>query len=115
MTLYDNFIILAERLIREKGREITLINRQIGGYDPITNTINDGSDTTRTVRAVFTEYGAKEIDGQIIQRGDKRCLIAGEVNASEVVRDGDNDYTIVNIEQVMPGEELIISKVQVRR
>jgi hypothetical protein len=115
MTTYGNFIILAERLIREKGRDITLINRQIGGYDPITNTINDGFDTTRTVKAVFTEYSAKEIDGQIIQRGDKRCLIAGEVSASEIVQDGDSQYTIVNIEQVMPGEELILSKVQVRR
>jgi hypothetical protein len=112
---YDRFAQLALNQIADKGRDITLLSRQRGGYNPLTNTMADASDTTRTVKAVFTDYKAKEIDGTVIKTGDKRCLIAGAVDGKEILIDGADQYAIINIEAVQPGDTLILSKVQVRR
>ncbi|MBX0289720.1 hypothetical protein K3G63_04685 [Hymenobacter sp. HSC-4F20] len=112
---YDRFTQLALNQIAEKGRDITLLNKQLGAYDPLTNTMTDATDTTRTVRAVFTSYKAKDIDGTVIKQGDKRCLIADAVDGKEIIVDGADQYAIVNVEAVQPGDTLILSKVQVRR
>lgn len=112
---YDRFARLALKQIADKGRDITLLNNQRGTYNPLTNTMSDGADTTRTVRAVFNAYKAKDIDGEIIRQGDKQCLIAGAVGAREIIVDGADQYAIVSIEVVQPGDTLILSKVQVRR
>lgn len=113
--LYDDFADTAEELIAEFGRDIVLLNRQRGGYNPRTNTMSDGVDTSRTVKAVFRDYKAKDIDGTVIQTGDKLCLIAGAVDGDEIVMDGADQYAIISIEAVQPGNTLILSKVQVRR
>ncbi|MGI4886104.1 MAG: hypothetical protein ACRYFR_14200 [Janthinobacterium lividum] len=113
--LYDDFADTAEELIAEFGRDITLLNRQNGGFDFAANRVIDGTDTMRTVRAVFTDYKAKDIDGTVIRQGDKLCLVAGAVDAREILMDGTDQYAIISIEAVQPGDTLILSKVQVRR
>ncbi|TGE04631.1 hypothetical protein [Hymenobacter fodinae] len=112
---YNDFVTDAQEMIAEFGRDITLLNRQLGAYDPRTHTMADAVDTSRTVKAVFTDYKDSEIDGEIIRRGDKRCLVAGAVSPKEIIVDGDDQYAIVTIEVVQPGDTLILSKVQVRR
>lgn len=112
---YDDFVTDAQEMIAEFGRDIILLNRQRGGYDPRTNTMSDAADTSRTVRAVFTDYKAKDIDGTVIKTGDKLCLIAGAVDGKEIIVDGVDQYAIKNVEAVQPGDTLILSKVQVRR
>lgn len=112
---YDDFVNDAQEMIAEFGRDIVLLNRQRGAYNPRTNTMSDGTDTRRTVKAVFRDYKAKDIDGTVIQTGDKLCLIAGAVDGDEIVVDGADQYAIKNVEAVQPGDTLILSKVQVRR
>ena len=112
---YDDVYQSALEAINETGRNVTLTKNNVSNFDPLTNSFTDGADTSRTVKAVFTNYKAQDVDGQIIRRGDKKCLIAGEVSRDEVLTDGTDQYNIVNIETVQPGDTIIMSKLQVRR
>lgn len=113
---YEEEVATAQELIAEAGRDVILLNKQLGTFNPNTNTVDDSVDTLRTVKAVFTLYQDKEVDGTIIQRGDKRCLVAGAINPGEtVIKDGARQYQIVDVQAVQPGETVILSKLQVRR
>jgi hypothetical protein len=112
---YDTFTQLAIDQINNFGRNVVLIDRQASAYDPITNTITQPDETVRTVKAVFTEYKTDDIDGTVIQRGDKLCLIAGDVDQGLILKDGLDEYKIVSNAVVQPGDVVILSKLQVRR
>ncbi|MCE6993057.1 hypothetical protein [Dyadobacter sp. CY323] len=109
---------MAIKQINDKGRTVTLRSKLSGTYDPIAGTITSDTDTNRSLKAVFTEYKSMEIDGSIIVRGDKQVLIADvsePPDANDILIDGTDEYSIINIGAIQPGDLPILYKLQVRR
>lgn len=115
---YDRFVSLAINQINDKGRIVTLRSKLAGTYDPIAGEITDGSNSDRSPKALFTEYAAKHVDGTIIQQGDKQVLIADVTAApdnNDILIDGTDEYAIVHVGAVQPGDTPVLYKLQVRR
>ena len=74
--------------------------------------------TTQALKALFTEYAAKYIDGTIIQQGDKQVLIADIAAApdnDDILIDGTDEYSIIHVGAIQPGDTPILYKLRVRR
>lgn len=115
MTFYDDMAQTAQEMINEFGRDITR-HRPGGSYDPGTD-INTDSGIDFSVKAVFTEFKQSEIDGTIIVRGDKKALISSVTAPvmNDLLIDGAEQYRIVNVETIKPGDTEILYKAQVRK
>lgn len=74
-------------LLREHGYDLTFRrpgNR--GAYNPATGEVSGGSNADETVQAVFVEYTARDIDGVLVQRGDRKALIAATYNGAALTK-----------------------------
>ena len=60
-------------LLNQHGKDITLNSISIGTYNPITGLSN--ASTPYTVKAYFFDYRDNMIDGDSIQKGDRRVAI----------------------------------------
>lgn len=102
----------ARSAILDSGREMTL-RRLVDSGDPWnpTQTTQDA-----TVVGVVTIYKTGEIDGTLIQRGDRKILLAAEVAPTPADRivDGGTEFAVVNVEAIAPGPEVLLFKVQAR-
>lgn len=99
--------------IAEAGRVVDLVSYVNTGpsYDPVMTPV-----ILPDIMAVEKAFKSFEIDGTLVKTGDKRFLIAGdtEPTVNMELHDGGKKYAIKNIEQVKPGDTLILSKVQAR-
>ena len=128
---YTAFRELAERLIEENGRTITLVRQdQDNPTDPAkpwrSSTPED--EVTVDVLGVFTEYDKEVVDGEIIKRGDKLVWVAAKsvedeltgtqnvkIEDYDAIRDGTVRWKIVEANLIEPGDQRIVYAVQVRQ
>lgn len=121
MSLYENLARTALQQIAGKGRSVTIKSPgSAQAYDPDTDTFTAGTDGTASVKAIFTDFAKKDIDGEQILRTDKRVLIAASALATEPsttdkLVDGSDEYRIIKVDVVKPGDTSILYAVQVRR
>lgn len=102
------------------GRLVDLIYQEQGDYKPQTDTFNNQHANTAVVRAVLSDFQASQIDGTIIRREDKKALVAADglkyvPSTSDLIIDGEIQYTIVNVETIAPGDVVLVYKLQLRR
>lgn len=131
MVDYVAFQLLAERLINENGRPLTLQREdQVNAADPaepwrapaITEQV------TLAVVGVFIEYEKEDFDGSLIRRGDKRVLVAAKdtedvqtgnenikVEDFDTLLDGTVVWKIITVETIEPGSLRIMYDIQVRK
>jgi len=102
---------VGRRLIARHGRNIDLVTTINTGskYDP------DQSTDVTTAKGVQTKIAAKHIDGNNIQSNDRMYLF----DADTVIKNGmtirdDGDLKVIKVEQIKPGETVVLYKVQVR-
>ena len=112
--------ITSQKIIERYGRSVVLRRNNEGTYNPATDTITGASTTDVSVIAVFTDFEQDEIDGTLIVRGDKKAVIAaGSLNSppenNDILIDGSDQYRIVQLMAVQPGDTALIYKVQVRK
>jgi hypothetical protein len=70
-------------LLREHGYNITFRRPSNGGtYNPATGAVSGGSNADETVRCVFVNYTARDLDGTLVQRGDRKAIIAATYNGA---------------------------------
>lgn len=115
---YDSLVTTALEQIADKGRTVTLRSVGEGAFNPATMTFTGGANSDRSVKAVFTSFKTAEIDGSIILQGDKKVLIAdieSRPDNTDILVDGDDEYKILNVETVQPGDTPLLYKLQVRR
>ncbi len=127
---YTSFQNLAERLIEENGRTISLVRRdQANPTDPAKpwRGSTEADEITVVVKGVFVEYEKMDFDGSLVRRGDKRVLIAAksvtdESNASNLkiedydhVLDAGVRWKIITAELIEPGPLRIMYDLQVRQ
>lgn len=116
---YSSLAATALRQIADKGRNVTLRRDAAGTYNPASDTFTAGDEDNETVKAVITDYHDRQIDGEIIMRGDRRAIIAASgltaPDKGDVIVDGSDQYRIINIETVKPGDTALLYKLQVRK
>lgn len=121
MTLDARFRSLARKMTGKYGKAITLRKTE-STYDPATGQTTE----TTTDYAVKTEppqpYEQRYIDGQLIQTGDMRLLVAatdpGLTDTPDLewkaLMDGDT-WQIVTIRPIWSGEQVAAYELQTRR
>lgn len=118
---YSRSASTALNQINDKGRTVTV--RTPGEdmvYDPATDTFTPGEDVDTPVKALFTQFAKRDIDGELILQTDKRVLIAASAldaapGTQDKIVDGGTEYQVINTETVQPGDTAILYMVQVRR
>lgn len=111
---------VAKRLIESNGRSVEFRVKPGTLKDAAQPWLGKAAaGSTSSVICVFVDYRASEIDGSIVQREDRRLLVAGESIAFvpstdyEVI-DGAVVWQVVNVQQVQPGSVEIMYDLQVR-
>lgn len=131
MVNYANFRNLAERLIEENGRTLTLLRQDIGNF---TDPAKPWADSTEAgeirfdVLGVVIEFEKEAIDGETVRLGDKQILIAAksvedesgsttniDIEDYDIILDGTVRWTIVQVELIEPGPSRILYEVHVSR
>jgi len=70
-------------LLREHGYDLTFRRPSNGGsYSPATGTVTGGSNADETARVVFLNYTSRDIDGTLVQRGDRKAVMAATYNGT---------------------------------
>lgn len=97
-----NFATRIESIINRLGRDIThrTVTKSGMSFDPTSNIVDV------TIRGVVFDYSTDEIDGSIIQQGDKEFVIstnAVTLKKSALLVDNGVVYTILSFEEVQPG------------
>ncbi len=128
---YANFRTLAERLIEENGRDISLVRRDQG--NPVDSAepwraSTEAATITVVVKGVIIEFETEDFDGTLVRRGDKRVLISDKSVIDEgggatnlIIEDYDHvldagvRWKIINADTIEPGDTRIMYDLQVRK
>ena len=128
---YTNFRLLAERLINENGRSLTLQREDQANFtDPAQpwRTSTTTNKVTLPLLGVFVEYEKEDFDGSLVRRGDKRVLVAAKdtddnrtgteninIEDFDTILDGTEIWKIITVNIVEPGSLRILYDIQVRK
>jgi len=128
---YTNFRTLADRLIGENGRALTLVRRDQANFtDPAKpwRGSTEAATVSTIVTGVFLEFEKEDIDGTLIRRGDKQVLIAAKdvedettgtlsvkVEDFDHILDAGVRWKILKAELIEPGSQRIMYDLQVRQ
>ena len=128
---YTNFQNLAERLVEENGRTLSLVRRDQGNpTDPAKpwRGSTEAAEITVVVKGVFIEFEKEDFDGTLVRRGDKRVLIAAKsvtdeggsasnlkIEDYDHVLDATIRWKIITAELIEPGDLRILFDLQVRQ
>lgn len=116
---YAKMAAVAIAQIADKGRAATLTYKTQGTYSPASDSFAGQSETTQTVKMVITDINKREVDETLIKTGDRIGLLAPD-NLSAVpkvadeVIDDNGVYTIKRIEQIKPGNTILLYKLLLR-
>lgn len=125
---YVAFRLLAERLILENGRDLTIIKVDRGNPVSASEPWRASDNTAEVqipVTGVFVEFEMEDIDGTIVRRGDKRVLVAAidieqankaaeDVENFDKLLDGTVSWKIEHAEIIEPGSLTILYDLHVR-
>lgn len=116
MSFYSKTAADATEAIREFGQTVT-ITHTTGVYDPATGAVSSAG-TTQTGTAVELEYSVSEIDGVLIQRGDKKLLVSVSgitaIEPNDTCTVGGMVCIVKNVKPLSPGGIVLLYEVQVR-
>ena len=131
MVDYASFRLLAERLIEENGRNLSLVRLDQGNpTDPAMpwRGSTDADEITVVVKGVVIEFEKEDFDGTLVRRGDKRVLIADKsvideggtatnlkIEDYDFMLDGLVRWKIMNAELIEPGDTRIMFDLHVRQ
>jgi hypothetical protein len=116
---YSALAATSVRQIRDKGRTVSFIYETQGDYSAEDDEITGNSSDPQNVKMLITNYNQKDIDGTIIQHGDKLGLLAPD-NLERVPATGDRvvdgeTYTVKNVLEIKPGDTALLYKLQLRK
>lgn len=103
---YTGLRAKAGALITSKGKAVTLrvptVTTPVQPYRPVTTYVN------YTAQAVVTEFKADQIDGTLVQSGDRKYLIAAEglgavPSPKHLIVDGSEILEILSVMRTSPG------------
>jgi hypothetical protein len=112
---YSKLAQIALAQIANFGRDVVLKRVMESTYNYTTGTNTGGSTTTETIKAVVTDYELKQIDGTIIQRGDKLYTMAAQGLNAPKTNDFLDDWKILAVDTIQTGDTALLYKCQVRK
>lgn len=128
---YTGFKLLAERLIEENGRALSLVRRDQGNPTDPNKPWRDSTEAaeiTVVVKGVVIEFEKKDFDGSLVRRGDKRILIADksvideggsatnlQIEDYDHILDGTVRWKILDADTIEPGDTRIMFDLHVRQ
>lgn len=112
---------LARKVIRQFGRSCVVVRKGDGFYDH-----SLGRDTRDEIEripchAAITSYGEREIDGTLIQQGDRRALVSRQALGYEptpmadTLIEGGRTWLIVRLSAFSSGSQEAAYELQLRR
>lgn len=111
-------------LLREHGYDLTFRRPSNGGsYNPATGAVSGGSNADETARIVFLSYTARDIDGTLVQRGDRKAVMAATYNGTALTKTpqiddelrGEGDAVrVVSVQTIKSGASILAYICQVR-
>lgn len=114
---YSRPAATAKRLLERFGRGGLLSRSVPGGYDPVTGP-TDPVDLQSACTVALLEFDNRQIDGQLIQAGDRRALIAPDVGFEPVAGDaltvGSEAVQVVKNRPVSPAGVVVLHDCIVR-
>lgn len=133
MVNYTAFRLLAERLINENGRTLTLQREdQVNPVvlaEPWREADPAGANiVSLTVLGVFIEFEKEDFDGSLVRRGDKRVLVAAKdtedvqtgtenikIEDYDTLLDGTEVWKVITVGVIEPGNLRVMYDLQVRK
>ena len=115
---YDAKAALVQNQLKRYGQPITLVRDIAGVFDPITGAVSGGETQRLICSGILTNYQQSLVDGERIQLGDKKLLLAPDnlPLMSDKIEDRHGQrWQIVRIESVSPAGVDLLYKIQVRR
>lgn len=104
------------QLMQDFGSTLTLTRPGAKTYVPATGTVSAPADTTFTARGVFINYTDDNIDGTLVQRGDRRLLLATEgATGTPAVNDVVAGLKVLDVRTIAPNGAPIAWACQVRK
>ncbi|MEX0469914.1 hypothetical protein V6X73_09265 [Spiribacter sp. 390] len=104
----------ADNLLDKFGVTRTFTRETNTGFDPSTGTTTNTTETF-TAAVVWLSFNKDEIDGSLIQEGDARLLISGEVKVGDEVDREGSTWRIVNTNPLYPADTLVYTEAQARQ
>lgn len=122
MVDYVSLAVKARTLIEANGRSLTF---KIVDRDPVDSAKpwrgrDAAQDITFSAKGVVYNYDAADVDGDLVRRGDKRVLVAHnsisgyDFEQVDSFLDGSDNYKVVNVGVVAPGDTYLIYEIQAR-
>ena len=123
-TFYEEMAAMADELLREFGKTLTLQQIAPGQYDPAAGAAVDTvTDFPAAVGALFDyellSAGATFIDARLLAVGDKQCFLSPlgvpEPKAGFKVIDGADVWRVMNVKKVAPAGTAVLYELQLRK
>lgn len=112
-------------LLREHGYNLTFRRPNNGGsYNAATGAITGGTNADEMARVVFLSYTARDIDGTLVQRGDRKAVMAATYNGTALTKTpqiddelrGEGDAVrIVSVQTIKSGASILAYICQARK
>ena len=128
---YANFRTVAERLIEENGRDLSLVRRDQGNPVDSAKPWRDSTEAatiTVIVKGVIIDFDKEDVDGSLVRRGDKQVLISDKsvideggsaanlkIEDYDEVLDAGVRWKIIQANTIEPGDTRIMYDLQVRQ
>ena len=113
---YDGVAADVAALIQEFGQTIT-ITSVAESYD-VTTGASTLTETTQSAYGVALDYRTADIDGTLIQRGDKRLLVKGDITIpqeGEKITVNSVVWVIKAIKQISPAGTTVLHEFTLRK
>lgn len=115
---YASLATTAAEQIADKGRDVQLVYKTAGTYNPATDKLDNDVEETVTVKALVTNYNKRDISGGLVEANDLQVIIAADgitkPKTSDKILD-DEEFTIVSVSEIKPGATAMLYKLQVRK
>ncbi|MGT2429248.1 hypothetical protein ACU4HD_11970 [Cupriavidus basilensis] len=123
MSFYDEMAALADELLREFGKALTLRRVVQGDYDPGSGTAPETVTNYPGTGALF-DYetlgaGQTWIPSTLIEVGDKQCLLSPTgvplPTAGDLLVDGTDVWQVKNVKAVKPAGTPVLYELHLRK
>lgn len=117
MSFYSGLVTVAQRLLISKGKLLTFSRETSSAFDPILGH-NTVSVSTYTGNGAAFDYNHREIDGEIIQRGDIRLILEATTTAPTIndsVTIDSDVYRVMEVRPISPAGTVVVYEIQLRK
>lgn len=103
----------ADRLIQRFGAPLTYTRSTGETFDPQTGTTTS-TEESFVRETAWLDYDNDEIDGTIVQRGDARLVVQGELKVDDTVTRNGETWRVLRASPLEPAGVIVFTEAQVR-